>query len=85
MLRQGRRSTSSYVAQEDELEEGTELVDEEVKAKIQREKNKEVQRPQGMIRRRSIAYLRPLPPPPLSRGGVVFLNFECFICLLLNW
>ena len=33
-----------------------ELVDEEVKAKIQREKNKEVQRPQGMIRRSSIAY-----------------------------
>ena len=57
MLRQGRpEHLEPYVAQEDELEEGTELVDEEVKAKIQREKNKEVQRPQGMIRRSSIAY-----------------------------
>ena len=57
LLRQGRpEHLEPYVAQEDELEEGTELVDEEVKAKIQREKNKEVQRPQGMIRRSSIAY-----------------------------
>ena len=57
LLRQGRpEHLEPFVTEENKLEgEEADLVDEEIKAKIQQEKNKEVQRPAGMIRRQSIS------------------------------
>ena len=44
----------AFIEEENKLGE-VELVDEDIKAKIQQQKNKEVQRPAGMIRRSSIS------------------------------
>ena len=56
-------------------------MDEEVKAKSRGE-NKEVQRPQDDQEEQHRVLASPSPPPFLAAG--LFLNFECFICLL-NW
>ncbi|UPR04303.1 WD40 repeat domain-containing protein [Chloropicon primus] len=56
LLRQGRpEHLEPFMVEENNLGDGVELVDTEIKAKIQQEKNKEVQRPAGMIRRQSIS------------------------------